>query len=217
VQATSTATVRFLGFTEHDARTRLIEAMALALTEKTYASISVADVVRCARVSKRTFYEHFAGKEECYLATYAALGEHLLARIAQAAAGELPAEQRLAAATYAYLGALEEMPALTRTFFTEIQCAGPQALEARRKVHQRFADVVHTLIEQGRSEIPNTRALSREMAGALVGATNELLLIRIEQGQLDRLHEVGDTILELIRSLLVVAEPSSSACMHPAR
>src|SRR6185503_15316570 len=53
---------------EKDHRSRLVQGMAIALTEKGYADISVADIVQHARVSKRTFYEHFADKEACYLA-----------------------------------------------------------------------------------------------------------------------------------------------------
>ncbi len=214
MQAASSDFSRVLGAPALDSRGRLLEAMALTLTERSYASVSVADVVRSARVSKRTFYEHFTSKEECYLATYAAVGEMLLARIAEAARTNLPAEERLAAATDAYLTALEETPALTRTFFTEIQCAGPSALAARRQVHERFAEVVHALIEEGRKELPDARPLSREMASALVGATNELLMIRIEQGRLGELRAVGPTILELVRAVLFVPEVVSGSRTH---
>src|SRR4029079_11859450 len=73
------------GDSEADPRARLIEGLAAALTEKGYADISVADIVQHARVSKRTFYQHFADKEACYLATYSALSEDVLGRRAAAA------------------------------------------------------------------------------------------------------------------------------------
>jgi AcrR family transcriptional regulator len=191
---------------EGDHRTRLVVAMADVLTEKGYAAASVADVVRQARVSKRTFYEHFASRDECYLATYQTLSEILLTLIAQAAASDAPAEQRLAAATYAYLEALESRPALARTFFTEMQVAGPLALKAQRRVHDRFAEVLYVLIEQGRREHPDARPLSRAMALAVVGGVNELLMKRIDEGRPDQLRDLGDTVVELIRAIMLVPD-----------
>jgi AcrR family transcriptional regulator len=178
--------------------------MAESLTEKGFAQTSVADVVRRARVSKRTFYEHFTSRDECYLATYQALSESLLALITQAAQMNAPAEERLAAATYAYLETLQSMPEIARTFFTELQMAGPLALKAQRRVHDRFADVMFELIEQGRPEHPEARPLSRMMALAIVGAANELLMKRIDEGRPHELRDLGDHVVELIRAIMLV-------------
>lgn len=196
-------------------RSRLVVAMAEALHEKSYAALSVADVVRHARVSKRTFYEHFTDRESCYLATYAAVSNAMLVRIAAAVEPGQPVERQLRGATRAYLTALEESAALTRTFFTEIQLAGSAALEARRQVHQRFAELLRTLVAQGRREQPEVQALSPEMSVAVVGAINELLLVRIEAGQLDRLTDLGPTVEQLLRALLLAHEPATTRSSRP--
>jgi len=187
--------------TDHQAR--LIEAMATALTEKGYAEISVADVVQHARVSKRTFYECFGDKEACFLATYAALSDDVLARIAAAGQSDLPPDERLLAATHAYLDALEERPALTRAFLTEIQAAGAPALKLRRNIHQRFAELLRQLVERTRKEQPQLRPISSEMATAIVGGINELVLLTIEEGRSQRLREIGATVIELLRAVLL--------------
>ncbi|HEX5658101.1 MAG TPA: TetR/AcrR family transcriptional regulator [Polyangiales bacterium] len=193
-----------LGSGDSDPRGRLLLAMAEALAEQGFAQTSVADVVRRARVSKRTFYEHFTSRDECYLATYSALSEAMLGLIKQAAQIDAPPEQRLAAACYTYLEALQSIPEVTRTFFTEIQMAGPLALKAQRRVHDRFADVMFELLEQGRSEHPGARPLSRMMAVAIVGAANELLMKRIDEGKPDKLRDLGDHVVELIRALMLI-------------
>ena len=72
-------------------RARLEAGLAEAIAEKGYAAATIADVVRHARVSKRTFYEHFADKEECFLALYSDSSDELLALIAEAAWGDEPA------------------------------------------------------------------------------------------------------------------------------
>jgi len=211
----STLPPALLGVNLPDAgpRSRLIVAMVAALDEKSYASLSVADVVRHARVSKRTFYEHFGSREDCYLATYRAISEAMLVRIAGAVEPGKPADEQLRAATHAYLSTLEESPALTRTFFTEIQLAGVAALAARREVHQRFANLLRTLVAQERRDRDDARELSPEMAVAVVGAINELLLVRIEQDQVEHLTDLSDIVEQLLRALLL---PPASAPVRPA-
>jgi AcrR family transcriptional regulator len=199
-----------------DPRARLIQGMAAALAEKDYAALSVADIVQHARVSKRTFYEHFADKSGCYLATYSALSDDVLARIAAAGATDLPAEERLVAATHAYLAALEERPALTRTFLTEIQGAGPEALQLRRSIHRRFAELLRILVERGRRERPGLRPLSPSLAAALVGGINELVLLTIEEGRAAHLSEIGATVIELLRAVILVPSDAGAAPL-PAR
>jgi len=189
-------------FTDSAPRARLIAGMLLALCEKSFAEISVADVVRHARVSKRTFYEHFGTREACYLATYAAVSDALLTRIEEAAVLDLPVGSRLMAAAQAYLSALQEVPPLARTFFLEIQLAGPEGLAARRKVHQRFADVLRELVRKGKQAGADVRALTPDMAVASVGAINELLMVRIEQGRLDELTQLQAAVVELFEALL---------------
>ena len=65
-------------------RERLLVAMADATAAKGYANVAVADVIERAGVSRRSFYEHFANKEECFLAAYDAGVEALLGAIGEA-------------------------------------------------------------------------------------------------------------------------------------
>ena len=177
--------------------------MTAAVAEKSYADVTIADVVRHAHVSKRTFYEHFADKEACFLAAYSAHSERVLASIAEAAQSSQLSEARLEAATRAYVSSLEEQPEVTRTFLRAVQAAGPKALALRRAIHQRFADLLRLLVEAARLEQPEIAPLSPAMANAIVGGINELLLLTIEDGNTSDLHEVGTTALELVRAVLL--------------
>src|SRR5580693_9994782 len=67
-----------------DQRERLYEAMIKAIDERGFVATTISDLVAGAGVSRRSFYEHFANKEECLLATYDALIERLTARIVEA-------------------------------------------------------------------------------------------------------------------------------------
>ncbi|HZI03157.1 MAG TPA: TetR/AcrR family transcriptional regulator [Archangium sp.] len=194
------------GSAENPSRIRLLEGLAASITEKGYTATTIADIVRHARVSKRTFYEHFEDKEACFLASYTAASEETLRAIATAAAPALPWKERLQAATRAYLDALEAQPAVTRTYLLEIHAAGPRALQLRREVHQRFAEQLRGLVQTARGEHPELRALSPAMATALVGGINELVLVAVEKGRAGQLRELAETAVELVRAVLVAPE-----------
>lgn len=193
---------------EIDHRTRLLEAIALAVAEKGYAQATIADIARRARVSKRTFYEHFGDKEECFLAAYAVANDIAFERVSSAAHAETGPEARLDAAVRAYVSALEEHPAMTRVFLMEIQAAGPKALLLRRAILGRYADLLRSLVDLGRRERPELSPLSASMATAVVGGINELLLLTVEQGGV-RFTQVGAIARDLIRAAVLSGSAAS--------
>ncbi len=182
-------------------RARLLEGFSASVAEKGYAATTIADIVRLARVSKRTFYEHFADKDACFLASYRAASDEMLAAIASAVDPTAPWETQMRVAMRAYLAALEENPALTRTFLLEIHAAGPAALEARRGIHQRFAELLRALTGAARKTNPELGTLSRAMATALVGGINELVLAALA-GDL-QLRTVEKTATALVHAVLL--------------
>src|SRR3954466_14217089 len=72
---------------EASQRTRLLEAVGRAVAERGYSGATIDDVVRRAGVSKQTFYDHFADKQDCFLAAYEAASEELLERVGEAQDG----------------------------------------------------------------------------------------------------------------------------------
>lgn len=187
---------------ESEHRLRLLEGLARAVDEKGYAATTIADIVRHAKVSKRTFYEHFPDKESCFLDAYGMASELALATVRHAAKVEAPWREQIRAATQAYLLALESQPALTRTFLLEIHAAGPAALKRRREVHDRFAETLRKLVERTRRTAPEVRPLSGPMALALVGGIHELVLTALETGRGNKLRELGETAVELVIAVL---------------
>ncbi|MGH2822903.1 MAG: TetR/AcrR family transcriptional regulator, partial [Thermoleophilaceae bacterium] len=65
-------------------RARLLEAVGRAVADKGYAAATIDDIVRGAGVSKKTFYEHFKDKLDCFLAAYEAASDELLGRLREA-------------------------------------------------------------------------------------------------------------------------------------
>src|SRR4029079_8566329 len=68
-------------------RARLLWAVGRAVAEKGYAAATIEDIVRDAGVSKKTFYEHFSDKLDCFLAAYEAASDELLAHVRAAQEG----------------------------------------------------------------------------------------------------------------------------------
>ena len=184
-------------------RERLLVAMADATAAKGYANVAVADVIERAGVSRRSFYEHFANKEECFLAAYDAGVEGLLRAIGEAeeAAGSLLESAR--AGTEVYLQLLADNPAFARTFLIEVLGAGPAALERRDAVHQRFADRLaeaHAAIAEQLGS--SARLPAPYIFRAAVGAIHELVIDRLLKDGAEALPGLLDAILEVELRLL---------------
>lgn len=185
-----------------DHRARLHEGMGLAVADKGYPATTIADVVRHARMSKRTFYEYFADKEACFLETYATMSSDLLARVAEAAGGS-PPEQAIDAAVRAYFSSLDERRVMVRAFLSEIHGAGPAALALRRKIHLKFAALLRTSVDRAHRRGAKVSALTPDMSIALVGGINELVLCALERGHKAALSTLADTATELIRAVVL--------------
>ncbi len=159
-------------------RGRMLDAICQAVAEKGYARTAVADVIERAGVSRETFYEHFADKEECFLAAYE-LADPL---------------ERYDRAMAAYLETMSRERAYTRVFLIDVYGAGPAALARRFQVFQGFVDLI--------AEIFGARsAADRALCEALVGAVSSLVTIRVAVGKFGELPGLRGQIREIARRL----------------
>ena len=103
--------------------------MAQAVAEHGYGATTVAHVVALAGVSRKTFYEHFGGKEDCFLALYDTGIAYVLGRIVEVVGDEALARDphaRVLAGLETFLGVLAEEPAFSRAIIVEVHAAGPE-------------------------------------------------------------------------------------------
>ena len=179
-------------------RERLYRAMIEVVAEKGYARAAVSDVLRRARVSRATFYEQFADKEDCFLAAYDSAIALLLDRIRSTAALSTSADGtlRVGAALDGYLAAIAAEPAVARTFLIEVYAAGPKALERRYAVLERFVDLLSTLLA-GTPGWPSDASAHRLRCEAVVGALSSMVTTRVANGDFDALEELRDPVLAL--------------------
>ena len=183
-------------------RGRLLAAMAEVVASKGYGAVAVRDVIARAGVSRRTFYEHFDNKEECFLAAYDAGVESMLAAIGDAIGAASPAGPLAVAraGTGRYLDTLAANPAFARTFLVEVPAAGPAALERRARAHERFAALLAT----------SARAAGRPAGTpcwvfrACVGAINELVTEHVMAHDPATLPDLLEPLVEIETALLSV-------------
>jgi AcrR family transcriptional regulator len=185
-------------------RERLLRAAAREFAERGYAGVSSESISRRAGMSKATFYEHFANKEECMLALFDMGAELVQAAMAQAAhnAPVGDARERVRAGTRAFLSALAEHPEFAQTLLVEIIGAGPRAAQRRDQILQAFADVV---------DAENAAAARRGLMGrfttphdsfAVVGAVTELVSRQVRLGVPEHMMDLAPVIDRLIFGLL---------------
>jgi AcrR family transcriptional regulator len=182
-------------------RGRLLNAMAEAVAEHGYGATTVAHVVALAGVSRKTFYEHFSDKEDCFLALYDTAIAYVLGRIAEALGDETADDDprtRVTVGLRAFLTVLAEEPAFSRAIILEVHAAGTQAIARRRATLEAFAQRYEDVNAVARAHDPAVAPLSRDMALAVVGAILELVAIRVADDEIAQLPELTEPLTEFV-------------------
>ena len=156
-------------------RTRLLDGMVRAVAERGYSAATIADALRHARVSRATFYEHFAGKEECFLAAYEMAARVHHRRVVEAAEAEPEWRHRLRAGTTEYLEALDEEPVYARALMIEVGAAGPRAAALRGEAIMRYATLQREWYAGERERFPLLPPLPARVFEASAVAGNQLV------------------------------------------
>ncbi len=185
-------------------RSRLIAGMAKVLEQRALSELYADDVVREAGVSKRTFYQHFANKEACFLALYRENSARVLEVLKEASGAEgLTALQRIQLGSQAYLAFMQSQAALMKRLYIDILYLGTEGMKAKREVLQQFADVLMAAYETERLQMPSLPPLDPELVLATVAGINELILFKIEDGQVDRLTDLVGVSQKLLFGPLI--------------
>jgi AcrR family transcriptional regulator len=184
--------------TSQEHRGRLLRGMATVVAAKGYGDTTIADIVREASVSRRTFYEHFHDKAECLVALYEAASRNALRVLREAIDPAHGWEEQVESAIRAYLECLASNPVLLRTLFVEILGLGPDGLEVRRAMHREIAAFLVELVEAGTA--PHG-AMAPEIAIAVIGGMHELVLQAIEDGKVDELPKLTATATQLLKAV----------------
>lgn len=186
----------------HNQRERLIAGLATAVAEKGYRAVTITDITKAARVSRRVFYENFEGKEECFLAAFEVVVGHIreLAIGATASIDDWPGQAISSARAVLLFFAAE--PDLARLCLVESQAAGP-AVSAR--FHEAVHEVVPYLV-QGRGLRESDRELPPTTEESTLGALVLLAGRKVAAGEAEQLEDLLPDFAEFILAPYLGAE-----------
>jgi AcrR family transcriptional regulator len=187
-------------------RERLLQAAAEEFAKAGFAGASSESISRRAGMSKATFYEHFANKEECMVSLFdKAAAELGLAMSHAARAAGADARARMNAAVEAFLTTVAEQPEFAQTLLVEIIGAGPRAAARRDQIMQEFADLLDAENAEAARRGLIVRFASPYDAFAIVGAVTELVSRQVRLGEPEELLALAPVIDRMIGGLLAPA------------
>ncbi len=178
----------------HHQRERLIAGLAEAVAGKGYAAVTLTDIVKHAKVSRRVFYANFESKEQCFLAAFEVVLSHLHELVAEAVVGVDDWPQQAIAATRATLSFLSSEPDLARLCLVESRSAGPA-------VAARFNEAVGEmapLLARGRSERAEGQRLPDSTEDSTIGSLVSLAYRKVAAGEAEQLEELVPDCAELV-------------------
>ena len=186
-------------------RERLLRSVIAAVSASGYLAVTVADIVRRARVSRAAFYAHFTDKEDCFLAATAEGRDLMIAQVVSATRA-LPADARdeevLRVACRAYLAFLAGEPAFARVFYIQMPTAGPRAVDRLDAGSGLFADLNRKWHQRAREHHPEWPSVPSEAYLALAGATVELVRSMVRAGRTEDLPGLEETLVSLHLAVL---------------
>jgi AcrR family transcriptional regulator len=157
--------------------------MVEVVSQRGYPETRVVDVIGVAGVSRKTFYELFDSKEDCFLAAYDALLGNLLGEATNSFESQhgVSWAGKMGGALQAVLEHLAAHPAEARFAIVEVLAAGPRALARRDAALRQFAGFVEAGRSETSVELPGITSL------AVAGGVNELLYSEILHGAVAQL------------------------------
>jgi AcrR family transcriptional regulator len=163
-------------------RARLLNAAVVSIDELGYTGATVAHIAARARVSRKTFYDLFAGREDCLLAILQDTANRIAADCATAVPGEPSWRERVRAGLWEILSVFDREPAIARVCVVQSARGSQRVLEYREEILAQLASV----IDEGRHESARAGSIPPLTAEGLVGAVVAIVYKRLLKGANDR-------------------------------
>lgn len=172
-------------------RERLLNAVVEAVAERGYEATTIGAITDAAKVSRKTFYEHFGSKEDCFLAAYAMVDDHVNDSMLAAPGAAEPWPERVRARLAALLDVLARDPTVARFYLVEPLAAGGE-------VAARYREAMQLVAEALRPEPPPSDLDMEVRDQALIGGVATLIVRRLNAGSADRLTDLLPDLTELV-------------------
>ncbi len=182
------------GAVARNQRVRMYGAMIESVARKGYAKTSVADVIALAGVSRRAFYEHFASKEACFVATHNIAARRTSKALIHGWESERGWANRLHASCRAVLSDIERHPKSSHLVMVDVLGLGRKSYDCIRAYNALFERSVVT----GFVLCPDGAMCSPVAPRAIVGGVRHVLHQRIDTTRWKRIPGLTDELLDWI-------------------
>jgi AcrR family transcriptional regulator len=170
-------------------RSRMLHSAAQVVSEYGYGRMSVARVTGRARVSRRTFYDVFVDREDCFLAVFDDTVARVSERVIAAYARERGWREQVRGALLALLEFLDDEPGVRSLLIVDALGAGPRVLARRAEIVERLGRVLQ---EDGGHQVP---PLTGE---GVIGAVLSVIHTRLLQQRSGPLVELLNPLMGMI-------------------
>jgi AcrR family transcriptional regulator len=185
-----------------DFRRRLLDGMGASIVENGFRATTVAEIVRHARTSRRTFYEHFESREACFVALLTDANAHTVRQVAAAVDPAAPWEKQVRQAVEAWIACAESEPAITLSWIRDMPSLGAAARPLQREMMEAFIVMVQTLCNTPELRAIGIGPVSRQLAIMLLGGLRELAATTVEDG-----GRIGDVTEDAVRASIALLGP----------
>lgn len=173
-------------------RQRLIRAVPSVVREKGFVGMTVEDLAGRAGVSRKTFYENFHDKRDCFLAAYRQSAQELAAVVASGAAAGADWPEEVSSALAALLRFFAARPDVAHMGVIEVMAAGPEALAERDAAVAAFAALL------GDEPLASAREAPRLLLETIAGAISQLIYAAVLAGRAEALEDLLPTIMYMV-------------------
>ncbi|HET7485475.1 MAG TPA: TetR/AcrR family transcriptional regulator [Solirubrobacterales bacterium] len=173
-------------------RARIHSAMIVLVAERGYSAATVRELAQLAGVSTRAFYEHFGGKEECFLHTYELAARRTAMRIIESVRGERDWLERLRLGFEEFAAEIEREPQAARVALVEVLAGGISALRKMRSVEGIF----EAMIGESFARSSGGAKMPALVLQGIVSGTARVVRDRLLDGQEEELPSLAGDLME---------------------
>lgn len=178
------------GFVSHNQRERIFDAIAKATAERGYPDLGLEDIAAGASISLQTFYQHFANKEEAFLATYEVGHAKTVAAVSRALDLRLDWERNVQIGARALLEFLASEPAYAHLACVDVLIAYPHVARRLDEANHSYAELLDFRLD---ASAPS-RMPTPVVGEAIVGGIFELLHDAILHGRTAHLPDLTEHV-----------------------
>ncbi len=175
-------------------RSRLLAGAVSTIDELGYPQATVGQITARARLSRRTFYQMFANRDECFAAVLEEVAATVAGELAAAGVEGLVWRERARLGVFAILSFFDREPALARVCVVQVLRAGPLVLSRREAVLAQLAGVV----DEGRVDGARSDGLTAVTAEGVVGAAFAIVYSRLARRDREPLTALLGELMAMI-------------------